>query len=282
VGDIRIRDLETLSEHEQCVDLQKEIWSLPDRDLVPAVELLVVCRCGGLCIGAFDGEVMVGLVCGMVAREEGRLFHHSHMVGVVAGYRGRRIGEGLKWAQRDRVLGQGLDFINWTFDPLQAPNANFNINRLGVVVRKYFVDLYGETTSALHGGLPTDRFEAEWAILGPRVVDAREGKVVGRRDWNDLPRANCCHLEDELPKCEDVELELDARELLIEIPPDITRIMSEDPELALSWRLETRRIFQSYMSRGYLVVGFHVQSSRMFYRMADGSALDEGSPLLLR
>jgi len=282
VGDIRIRDLETLSEYEQCVDLQKEIWSLPDRDLVPAVELLVVCRCGGLCIGGFDGAAMVGFVAGMISREEGRVSNHSHMVGVIPGYRGRRIGEALKWAQRDRVLGQGLDFISWTFDPLQAPNASLNINRLGAVVRKYFVDAYGETQTPLHGGLPTDRFEAEWAILSPRVVEAREGKVVGPRDWDELPHANCSRLEKDLPRCEEVELELDARELLVEIPPDITRLMSEDPELALNWRLQTRRIFQSYLSRGYLVVGFHVQPSRTFYRMADGSVLDEGSPFLLR
>lgn len=282
MDDIRIRDLETLSEYEQCVDLQKDIWSLPDRDLVPAVELLVVCRCGGLCLGAFDGAAMVGFVAGMISRDEERVFHHSHMVGVVPGYRGKRIGEALKWAQRDRVLGQGLDFISWTFDPLQAPNANFNINRLGVVVRKYYVNAYGETKTPLHGGLPTDRFEAEWAIQSSRVVEARESKAVGSRNWDALPHANCARLEKDLPRCEEVELELDTRELLVEIPPDITRLMSEDPELALSWRLETRRIFQSYLSRGYVVLGFHAQPSRMFYRMADGSALDEGPPLLLR
>ncbi len=268
MGDIRIRDLRTFSDYEQCVDLQKEIWALPDRDLVPAVELLVVSRCGGVWIGAFDGEAMVGFVGGLLARREGRVFHHSHMVGVLPACRGKRIGESLKWAQRDRVLGQGLDLIHWTYDPLQAPNANFNINRLSVVILNYMIDAYGETVSPLHGGLPTDRFEVEWLLRSPQVMEAREGEVADRRDWMKLPRANCAHLEGELPRSEELELELDARELLVEIPPDITRVMSEDPELALNWRLEIRGIFQNYMRRGYSVVGFHVSQSRAFYRLA--------------
>ena len=34
-----------------------------------------------------------------------------------------------------RARDAGLDLITWTFDPLQAPNANLNINRLGVEIR---------------------------------------------------------------------------------------------------------------------------------------------------
>lgn len=268
MGDIRIRDLETFSEYEQCVDLQTKIWALPDRDLIPSFELQLVRRNGGVCIGAFDDEAMVGFVWGMIARRKGRMFHHSHMVGVLPECRGNRIGERLKWAQRDRVLGQGLDVIHWTFDPLQAVNANFNINRLGVEIRKYTMNFYGETSTPLHGGLPTDRFEVEWLLRSPRVTEAREGKAVDRGDWRNLPHANCAHLEDELPRCETLELELDARELLVEIPLDITRIMSEDPELALSWRLEIRGILQNYLGRGYSVVGFHVSPPRAFYRLA--------------
>ena len=48
----------------------------------------------------------------------------------------------------------------------------------------------------------------------------------------------------------------------------MTLIMSKDPELALGWRLMTRRIFQNYMSRGYSVEGFHASPQRAFYRLA--------------
>jgi predicted GNAT superfamily acetyltransferase len=267
VSEIRIRSIETLSEYEQCVEVQRLVWELPDVELVPATELLVVDRYGGACIGAFDGAAMVGFVCGMVARDESRVFHHSQLLGVVPAYRGRRIGEDLKWAQRDRVLSQGLDLVSWTFDPLQAPNANLNINRLGVVIREYVVNLYGEGISPLHGALPTDRFEAEWWLESPRVREARNGKGPDRVGWQELPCVSGAVQAGGFPRCEDVRLDLDDPELLVEVPPNITTMMDQDPDLALDWRLKTRTIFQTYMGRGYAVVGFHRSEGHGYYRM---------------
>ncbi len=186
MSEIHFRDVESISDYEQCVEIQIRIWDMA----VPAVELMTTHRCGGVCIGAFDGDAMIGCVYGIVGRKEDFIFHHSNMLAVVPEYRSHRIGEKLKWKQRDRVLAQGMDLINWTFDPLQAPNANLNINRLGVEIHQYYVDFYGDTGSRLHGGLPTDRFEAEWNLESPRVHQAREGRVPARPDWETLPRVN--------------------------------------------------------------------------------------------
>jgi len=59
--------------------------------------------------------------------------------------------------------------MEWTFDPLEIKNAYFNIERLGAVVRRFVLNQYGTTSSALHGGLPTDRCVAEWMLASPRV-----------------------------------------------------------------------------------------------------------------
>ena len=63
----------------------------------------------------------------------------------------------------------GLDLIEWTFDPLQALNAHLNFGRLGVVVEEYEENIYGESSSPLHRGSPTDRFVAEWRLTAPHV-----------------------------------------------------------------------------------------------------------------
>ncbi len=63
----------------------------------------------------------------------------------------------------------GLDLIEWTFDPLQALNAHFNFAQLGVVSEEYEENVYGESSSPLHRGAPTDRFVAEWRITTPHV-----------------------------------------------------------------------------------------------------------------
>jgi predicted GNAT superfamily acetyltransferase len=60
---------------------------------------------------------------------------------------------------------------------------------------------------------------------------------------------------------------LDDPELLVEAPPNITTMMDQDPDLALDWRLKTRTIFQTYMGRGYAVLGFHRSEGHVYYRM---------------
>ena len=55
------------------------------------------------------------------------------------------------------IQALGYDLIEWTFDPLQAMNAHFNFAKLGGVVEEYAPNFYGESTSTLHRGTPTDR-----------------------------------------------------------------------------------------------------------------------------
>ena len=267
---VEIRDVERYSEYEACAYLQIDVWGFPEIDVVPAGHLVAMHHFGGTCLGAFDGERMVGFVCGFGGWSHGRPFHHSHMLAVLPEFRGRRVGENLKWAQRERVLEQGVGLINWTFDPMQAPNANLNINRLGCVVRKYKVNLYGVSDSPLHGGIPTDRFEAEWHLESQRVMDARAGQLHEWPAWEDLPRANRTRRSSrELLVCEEaVELELDFDAFLIEVPKTITDLMAKDRDLALDWRYKTRALFQTYFEKGYRVEGLHRGETSAFYRLA--------------
>lgn len=270
-GRIAIRDLESLSDYQDCVRLQQEIWEFPEREaeIVPASLLVVLQRYGGTCIGAFDASEMVGFVVGFVGVGEGRLLHHSHMLAVRSGYRGRGVGAELKWAQRERVQRQGIDLVNWTFDPLQAENAHLNIHRLGAVARKYVEDLYGASESPLHGGLPTDRFEAEWWIESTRVVESKQGSRPERKGWQTLPRVNQTRdlgngfrgLED------DGRLDLGDEELLVEIPANWNQIMMQERGLAIDWRMKTRVVFQNYFPR-YRVEGFLRGDDRCYYRLA--------------
>jgi predicted GNAT superfamily acetyltransferase len=83
------------------------------------------------------------------------------MLAVAQMYRNKGVGARLKFAQREFAIQRGIRLIEWTFDPLEARNAYFNFQKLGVIVRRYYPDFYGETTGT-QGGLPTDRVVAEW------------------------------------------------------------------------------------------------------------------------
>ena len=273
-----IRDFEQLSDYNACEQLQMEVWSFPPSEAVPAMHLVALHHFGGVCIGAFDGDRMVGFVCGFTAIVRGSVFHHSHMLAVLSEYREEGLGEKLKWAQRERVRRQGLALINWTFDPLQAPNANLNINRLRAIARKYRVNLYGESDSPLHGGIPTDRFEAEWSLESQSVIDAECGDYPDWTGWEGLPRVNpTVSSASGLLTTSGEELRLDLEEpiVLVEIPRTITDVMSKDKELALDWRLTTRRIFQVLFERGYVVRAVHRKGASAFYRLeAEEASVD--------
>src|SRR3990170_500956 len=62
---------------------------------------------------------MVGFAYAVMGMKAGRPMQWSHMAGVLPEFRGG-LGYRLKRAQRERALSQGLDLIEWTFDPLQA------------------------------------------------------------------------------------------------------------------------------------------------------------------
>jgi predicted GNAT superfamily acetyltransferase len=224
---------------------------------------------GGVLIGAFDSGRMVGFVCGFSGWERDHPYHHSHMLAVVPDYRGSGLGERLKWAQRERVLAKGIELINWTFDPLQAVNANLNINRLGAVARKYRVNLYGDSSSPLHGSLPTDRFEAEWLLSSVRVERAREGSHSPFEGWESLRKANPAEREASgfARSPDDPDLGIEEEAFLVQIPESINAIMAKDMNLALDWRLKTRLLFQSYFEKAYVVLGFHRSPEGAFYRL---------------
>ncbi len=93
----------------------------------------------------------------------------SHMLGVAPTARDSGLGTRLKLAQRDAAIAMDLELIEWTFDPLQALNAHFNFAKLGVVAQEYEENAYGESSSPLHRGAPTDRFVAEWRITAAHV-----------------------------------------------------------------------------------------------------------------
>lgn len=172
---ITIRPCTTLDEFEQCIALQHIVWGDSDRELVPQHIFVVAVKTGGQVFGAYDGDQLVGYLLSMVGLHEGRVCIHSHMAGVHPEYQNHGLGRRLKLAQREDAIARGIGMIEWTFDPLKVRNAYFNIVRLGAVIRTYLPNVYGQTSSHLDCGLPTDRFLAEWWINSPHVHHTLSG-----------------------------------------------------------------------------------------------------------
>jgi predicted GNAT superfamily acetyltransferase len=231
---IEIRKLTELDEFRAAVQLQKVIWGFDDIDLLPLRFFVVASRVGGQVLGAFDGETMIGFCLGIPGvKPGGHAYLHSHMLGVLPEYHNLGIGRRLKLRQREDALARDIPLIEWTFDPLELKNAFFNIERLGAIVRRYAVNQYGDTSSPLHGGLPTDRCYAEWWIESARVrgILQEAGQGAGRGPGG-------------------------PPYFRIAYPADIARIRAEDNARARAIQLANAENFQSAFARGLAVTGF--------------------------
>jgi predicted GNAT superfamily acetyltransferase len=164
----------------------------------------------------------------------------------------------MKFLQRDFARAEGLSLIAWAFDPLQAGNAAFNLQRLGATARRYVDNMYGERTDALNNGVATDRLIAEWDLddqreeqppFDPDVASnlpAWLGSIVcagGRR----TPRA-VAHTEH-------------PHRALLEIPPNIAELRKVQPEVAEEWRRAVREAFHTAFVTGYRAIGFLREAS---------------------
>ena len=159
-----------------CVRIQQQVWGYSDAELYPVRLFVNLGQIGGHVIGAFaGGGELVGLVASMPAWRGRQRYLYSLMLGIVPGHENRGLGRALKLEQRSVALEAGIDRIEWSFDPLRARNAAFNINRLGAVVRLYEPDRYGPMEGRFHQGLPSDRLIAEWRLDSSRVRRALMG-----------------------------------------------------------------------------------------------------------
>jgi predicted GNAT superfamily acetyltransferase len=148
-------------------------------------------------------------------------------------------------------------------------NAHFNFAKLGGVVEEYEENFYGESTSALHKGTPTDRVVLSWKITAPHVVRRLEQPAALRaraQEVNDAPVANATVMEGEWRKTSHIDLAIDGRRVWIEIPTGFTEMQQRAPDRALAWRLDVRQMFQHYLSKGFRAVDFVLQRDAGFGR----------------
>jgi predicted GNAT superfamily acetyltransferase len=259
--DLRFRDLRTLDEFREVVALEQEIWGYADSsDIFTVPVFIITVKRGAILVGAVDPhDRLVGFTYSLVGMKAGHPLQWSHMTGVLPDYQGTGLGYRLKLAQRERALAAGFDLIEWTFDPLQALNAHFNFAKLGTVAEEYADNVYGDSSSALHRGTPTDRLIAQWRIATPHVerrLALADTALLRSREIAEAMIANQTEATGGWRRNLTIDLAIDDRRLWVEIPTGFTEMLQQVPDLALEWRFQTREMFHAYLGRGYRVVDF--------------------------
>jgi predicted GNAT superfamily acetyltransferase len=240
-----IRECATTEEFDACVRLQREAFGLPDLEISPRRHMIVSRRAGGWALGAFVENRLVGFVLHLVAvRNKSEIIGYSHMMAVARSAQNMGVGAQLKWAQRERALLEERRYIKWTWDPMQARNAHFNLNRLGVTVRAYDTNFYGTDyltfphERADGHGLDSDRLSAEWDLLAPRVLELAAGRAAVVKD---APAAE------------------------IVIPTDWSALVESDPRAARREQLRVRAEFEEAFAARLVCAAFQRDDARPRY-----------------
>ena len=238
---VHVEAVTTLEGLDDARAIFDEVWPSSESGTQVQPNLLkALVHGGGYCAAAYIDDRPVAASMGFIARrrndrDEWQVYLHSHNAAVIDGFRDRQIGFALKTHQRAWAIEQGLATIVWTFDPLVRRNARFNLLKLGIEVRGYEVNFYGEMDDAINEGDPTDRLLAWWDVASEKAVRAAAGglqpiDVAARRSAG-----------------------ASIREIVI--PEDIVSERSRDRAAALAWRLQVREEFLSAFAEGYGVTG---------------------------
>jgi len=249
VANLTIRKLETNEEMGRVQTLEQKVWGIHP---IPTHQTYTAVKNGGLMLGAFSGEEIVGFSYAFPGFSKGKTYLCSHMLGIHPDYRSIGIGKLLKEEQRRFALEMGYDLITWTFDPLESRNAYLNMSKLYGICDTYLENCYGEMEDGLNKGLPSDRLQMEWWISSERVDKKWTPQIAAYvRPFT----VECSTQGNPMIEAESGKIPTNSEGIEVPVPEDFQLIKKTEPRLALDWRLKIRTVLQTLFDAGYAAVG---------------------------
>jgi predicted GNAT superfamily acetyltransferase len=242
-------------EAREAVQTLAQIWPRQDgKEPLPPELAWVFAHSGNYVAVARAGSEAVGAAIGFRGEDDEGAHLHSHIAGVVPRWQGSSVGYALKQHQRTWAMQHGIDRITWTFDPLVARNAYFNVVKLGAHLTRYYVDFYGPMDDGINDGDETDRCLATWRLSGPTALAAAAGNFAPA----DVDAHRSSGGVDVLTVSASGAPTVTASTApvrLLQLPRDIVEMRHDAPGLAREWRLALREALVSAFSDGLEVVG---------------------------
>lgn len=217
---ILIRDLDTVADVFTASAVLADVWG-GDRSGMPPNLLRALAHSGNYAVGLWDDERMIGASVAFFAAPAARSMH-SHITGILPAHQGHGLGRALKEHQREWALARGVGHITWTFDPLVARNAHFNLAVLGARVTDFLVDHYGPMDDGVNRGDESDRIMVSWALAAPGIGAPAEERIVAT----------------------------------VAVPDDIAAIRARSVTDAAAWRRRVRDELRAGLADGLVIGGF--------------------------
>ena len=221
---LRVRQLSSGAELTQLRELFDLTWPSPSSQITQNFGTALI-HSGAVLTGAYKDDQLVAGALAIVSNQAGMVGLHSHMAATHPDFRGHGYGALVKYEQAAIAASQGISTITWTFDPLVLRNAKLNILNLGVSVKKFVPDFYGQMEDAINANDLTDRLWCEWQLDQPRALQAPHQPMAGA----DLIR--------------------------VPIVKDIAVVKNLEPERARELRLEMRGALAAALDGSREIVG---------------------------
>lgn len=252
---VQVRLIEQLADLAEVTALFDEIWR-PSSDRPISTELMrAFAKAGNYVAGAYDAEKLVGACVGFFAAPADAVLH-SHIAGVSARVAGRHVGVALKLHQRAWSMQRGVARIEWTFDPLVARNAYFNIVKLGGTPVEYLPNFYGGMQDGINTGDDSDRLLLYWDLTAPRVLAACAGEYAAA-DAGALRESGAVVALDSDPRGMPVRTSTAITgTALVGVPRNVENLRVTEPDRAREWRAALREVLLGLMAAGGRVTDF--------------------------
>lgn len=248
---VSIKKLTTPEEIAEVQCLNAEIWG---SQAIPSHQLLGAVHNGGLLLGAYFENRLIGFNYCFVGYREGKMYLHSHMIGVEKTYREQGVGELLKHAQQEYARDNEFQLVRWLIDPLEARLANLSFLKLNAICSQYEMDYYGPLKDDFNDGLPSDRIVVEWWVERHHAEDSLdELEEVAEQivPWS-LTVDGLPVLDKDGAFQSNQQLYKDA--YLVPIPQQLQKMKVESPKLAEDWRYKIRTILTTLFDQQYAIV----------------------------
>jgi predicted GNAT superfamily acetyltransferase len=226
-------------------------------DIIPYHVLIAFQEMGGLVLVAYDqNNRPVGLLCGYNSFKNGELFHYIHFCGVLPEYSDSELSTELRIAVRKHLLDENINQAVWLIDPLNPFEAYTSIHKLGGIGREYMRNFYGLMRGPQNRGLESDRLLIRWKLDSKEVEEKLSRKLKDEVDnvyLVNFEKSNVIVRDGPFKRILDYKLNLNVERFCLEIPTDIESMKKKDLSIAIEWREMTRRIFEHYLPRGYVI-----------------------------
>ncbi|MHA5049846.1 GNAT family N-acetyltransferase [Streptomyces sp. SD15] len=238
---VTLRTVHDVTGIAAVTDFFSDVWQTPrSTPPYPAEVLHSLVHAGGAVHAAYDGTRLAGASVAVFGPPA-----HADVYSFVAAAAatGRGVGYAVKQAQRVWALERGARTMRWTFDPLVARNARFNLVKLGATGTEYLVDFYGPMADGVNDGDESDRLTVTWDLVHPRTPQhpgGREGAPATHVAPDGAPLAR---------------RDLAGRYVWCRVPDDIVKLRAAEPSLALRWRHAVREVFTEAFAEGYVATG---------------------------